>query len=265
MIFNISALIGGMDKLEEVALGINERKDPALGVELIAFTHDQLYWKRLVALLPQLTCPISFHGPYVGVEATSKPGSKEQAWLLESYERVFDLAARYRVSHIVFHYSQLSFKTEDLQQAKANAWGNMDKVIQLAHSYQVNCVIENLCKSSQGEHLFTNEEYFEIFRKKPEALSIIDVGHANVNGLNIEAFLTEFGNRVKAFHFHNNDGKRDLHNAVRNGTIEYPKIMEMIKKYTPEATIVLEYEPHTGLSHQALLEEVRLLRKGSTL
>jgi sugar phosphate isomerase/epimerase len=261
MIFNISALIAGMNKFEEVAMWINECKDPVLGVELIAFTHDQLYWESLVALLPKLTCPVSFHGPYIGVEATSQPGSKEQAWLLASYERVFELAARHKVTHVVFHYSQLSFQEEQLKQAKDNAWGNIDKIMHLANSYHVNCVIENLCQSSEGRHLFTNEEYFKVFREKPTALSLIDIGHANVNGLNIDAFITEFGSRVRAFHFHNNDGKRDLHNDIYSGTVDYTKIIRMVKKYCPEAVVVLEYEPHTNLSHQELLDEINQLKQ----
>lgn len=47
MAFFISSLIEGMGQMEEIAGWINALNDPALGVELIAFTHDEDYWRRL--------------------------------------------------------------------------------------------------------------------------------------------------------------------------------------------------------------------------
>mgnify|MGYP002625464175 CR=1 FL=1 len=38
-----------------------------------------------------------------------------------------------------------------------------------------------------------------------------DTGHANVIGLDFEAFLTTLGPRLKVLHIHDNDGVRDLH------------------------------------------------------
>lgn len=38
-----------------------------------------------------------------------------------------------------------------------------------------------------------------------------DTGHANVIGLDSEAFITRLGHRLKVLHIHDNDGVRDLH------------------------------------------------------
>lgn len=38
-----------------------------------------------------------------------------------------------------------------------------------------------------------------------------DTGHANLVGLDFEAFITKLGNRLKVFHIHDNDGISDLH------------------------------------------------------
>ena len=261
MVYYVSALIRGMKHMEEIALWVDAQKDSSLGVELIAFTHDTEYWQRLLDLLSRLSCPISFHGPYIGVEATSAQKSKGQSWLLESYRRVFSLAASYHITHVVFHYSQLSFTEKALKAAQTSCLANISLILALAEEYKVDCLIENLCRQPKGMHLFTNEEYFEIFRRYPQARPLIDVGHAYVNGLNIEDFLKEFGERVKAYHFHNNDGVRDLHNDIFDGKIDYEAVMKLIKCYTPNANIVLEYEPHTGLSNEELLNHVEWLRR----
>ena len=55
--------------MEEIARWVDGQGRDWLGVELIAFTHDEDYWERLNRLLPTLTCPLTFHGPYIGVEA----------------------------------------------------------------------------------------------------------------------------------------------------------------------------------------------------
>lgn len=255
----VSALIKGEDNMEELAKWIDKQEIPNLGVELIAFTHDKDYWERLKSILNTITCPVSFHGPYIGVEATSKPGTEEYDWLIESYKRVFSLAQKHNVRHIVFHYSQLGFSEEDLNEAQQISKENIRTIMKLAEEYNVNMLIENLAYPKGKLTLYDNKEYSEIFSENKDALSIIDIGHAHINKMDIEAFLKEHSTKVKAYHFHNNNGKDDQHNSLKDGSINYKAILDLFKKYTPESDIVLEYEPHTKLSNQDLLQEINFI------
>ena len=72
----VSSLIKGFGQMEEIARWVDGQGRDWLGVELIAFTHDEDYWERLNRLLPTLTCPLTFHGPYIGVEAASPRGRR---------------------------------------------------------------------------------------------------------------------------------------------------------------------------------------------
>lgn len=119
MKYFISDLIVGMKHFAEFADWIESSKDPDFGIEFTAFTHDEAYWQALAAKVPQMTCPLTFHGPYVNIEATSDIGSEENVWLMESYKKVFALAMQNQVRHVVFHYSQLQFKTEEGMQTVA--------------------------------------------------------------------------------------------------------------------------------------------------
>ena len=112
MKYFISDLIVGMKHFAEFADWIESNEDPDLGIEFTAFTHDEAYWQALAAKVPQMTCPLTFHGPYVNIEATSDIGSEENVWLMESYKKVFALAMQNQVRHVVFHYSQLQFEPE---------------------------------------------------------------------------------------------------------------------------------------------------------
>lgn len=86
MKYFISDLIVGMKHFAEFADWLESNEDPDLGIEFTAFTHDEAYWQALESKVPQITCPLTFHGPYVNIEATSDIGSEENVWLMESYK-----------------------------------------------------------------------------------------------------------------------------------------------------------------------------------
>lgn len=256
MNFYISSLIKGMDSMEDLAMWINEQPFPGVGVELIAFTHDKEYWNRLRNILEKIRCPISFHGPYIGVEATSKPGTKEYDWMINSYDKVFSLAKEYGVKHIVFHYTQIGFDKNNINDAQQTSIQNINTLIDLAEKHNVNMLIENIAFPKGKLPLYDNEEYGKIFSSNKRALSIIDIGHAHLNKMNIEEFLSKYAKRVQAYHFHNNNGLLDEHNSIMDGSFDYLNFLSLYKKYTPNADIVLEYEPHTNLTKEELLKDI---------
>lgn len=256
----VSSLIQGMHHMEELSQWINTKPAPDLGVELIAFTHNKDYWKRLIDVLDSIEVPVSFHGPYVGVEATSKPHTKEYDNLIHSYESVFDLAASYKVEHVVFHYTQVGVESGNRKQIQEVCRNNIGQILDLANQYKVNLLIENLPFPAKGEPLMTQGDYESLFDEYPLANSIIDVGHVNITGFDLKHFLENYGNRVKAYHFHNNDGIKDQHNRITDGTFSFENFAPLYHKYTPKCNVVLEYEPHTRLSQEELLADIRSLR-----
>ena len=262
MKYFVSDLIVGMGGIRDFGAWVNACGRDDFGAEFSAFTHVEVYWKVLAdEVMPSMTAPTTFHGPYVNIEATSPLDSPAHAWVMESYRRVFALAARYGVRHVVFHYSQLHFWKEEIPVAQENAYTVMRALTEEARGMGVHFVIENLCRQpAGGTHLFTNEEYFQIFEEIPDAESLIDIGHAHVNGLDIEKFLALYGPRVRGFHVHNNDGLSDQHIDYRCGTADIRTIMHWAGQYTEDANIVIEYEPHERLTHEELLGEIDELR-----
>lgn len=261
MAFFISSLIEGMGKMEEIAGWINALNDPALGVELIAFTHDEDYWRRLEILLRRLTCPVTFHGPYIGTEATAPEQSQQQTFLLESYEKVLRLAAAHQVRHVVYHCTQKGYTAKEREAAQAAEQHNRGQILRRAACYHVSLLIENLPEPKTMLPLYTLEEYAELFEADSGLLSIIDIGHAHMNGMNLTKFLKTHGKNVKAYHFHNNDGSTDEHRNIFDGTFDYAGFSRLYQLYTAGADIVLEYEPHVNLSHQELLNQINWLRQ----
>ena len=254
----VSSLIRDISQVETVAHWVNGLGEPNIGVELLAFTQSDSYWKTLRGVLEKLRCPVTFHGPYIGTEGTSAPGTDAERYLMESYQRVFLLAREYGVRHVVYHTTQLNFPPRDVEEMRTLAERNASAIISMAEEAGVGVLIENLPYPPAADRapLYTNEAYGSFFTRYPEANSIIDIGHAHINGMDISGFLRQHGKRVKAYHFHNNDGVLDLHNDIYDGTFSYGDFAPVYIRYTPQADIVLEYEPHVELDDKALLSQI---------
>ena len=254
----VSSLIRDISMTETVAHWLDSLGEPNIGVELIAFTHSDSYWKTLRGVLGKLSCPVTFHGPYIGTEGTSAPGTDAGRHLIESYRRVFLLAREYGVRHVVYHTTQRVFSPDEVEEMRVLAEQNVSAVISMAEETGVSVLIENLPypPSADKAPLYNNEAYSSFFTRHPKAKSIIDIGHSNINGMNIPGFLQLHGKRVSAYHFHNNDGVRDLHNDIHNGTFSYRDFAPVYIRYTPQADIVLEYEPHVGLDDKSLRRQI---------
>ena len=140
----VSSLIKGFGQMEEIARWVDGQGRDWLGVELIAFTHDEDYWERLNRLLPTLTCPLTFHGPYIGVEAASPRGTADYDHMVDSYRRVCGLAAKYGVRHIVFHYTQKGVTEEERFRAQTVSRENIRTVLDIGREFGVEIVVENL-------------------------------------------------------------------------------------------------------------------------
>ncbi len=72
----------------------------------------------------------------------------------------------------------------------------------------------------------------------------IDIGHANwsSNGdYSVTDWIKLLGKDIGHFHFHNNYGKKDEHNAIHDGQMDMIEIMEAIEKYCrKDVTITIE-------------------------
>ncbi|HOX34939.1 MAG TPA: sugar phosphate isomerase/epimerase family protein [Methanoregulaceae archaeon] len=89
--------------------------------------------------------------------------------------------------------------------------------------------------------------YFNL--RTPDDLGLIgecgftlDCGHANVNGC-LPGFLKE---EFSHMHLHDNDGRRDSHSPVGDGSIDFAKVMQALRRN--HATAVIEVKSLAGVT-----------------
>ena len=74
----------------------------------------------------------------------------------------------------------------------------------------------------------------------------LDVGHANGNSdMSVEDWIKTLGKRIGYLHLHNNQGKissvhNDVHAGFDDGTIDFKKVIKLIKQYCPKAIVAVE-------------------------
>lgn len=234
---HISDLILYEKNYEEIIEFLTENKIKNL--ELFIEPLDENYNKKMLKILQNYEfTSISFHGPF---RRCNLADLTEESWkkTLYSYEESLKIIEKYKPSFLVLHTNEgIPSKIID-DDLKTSIIKKIDYLIKLGKKYNVNIVVENV--GIRENMIFSQDEYEELILEN-NYKCLIDIGHAFLNEWNIENCIRRLKNHILGFHFHNNDGIFDSHETIFNGKIDYKKIVEYVKRYTPTAKIVLEYD-----------------------
>lgn len=75
----------------------------------------------------------------------------------------------------------------------------------------------------------------------PRLRICLDVGHANAySDIPAEEWIRMLGHRIGHVHLHNNNGDRDEHNTLDNGTMNISALLHLLDECAPEAAICIE-------------------------
>lgn len=69
----------------------------------------------------------------------------------------------------------------------------------------------------------------------------LDVGHVNAySQVPVEEWIAELGGRIKHVHLHNNDGSRDAHASLDQGSLDMEAVLRALDRWSPQADICIE-------------------------
>ncbi|WP_026338974.1 sugar phosphate isomerase/epimerase family protein [Fusobacterium russii] len=251
-LIHISDLILYEKNYEEIMsfLTTNKIKNLELFIEPL----DKKYNEKMLKILENYNFfSISFHGPF---RKCNLADLTEEAWekALYSYEESLKIIENYKPSFLVLHTNESvpgKIIDDDLRNKIIE---KIDYLIKLGKKYNVDIVIENV--GIRENMVFSQNEYENLILKN-NYKCLIDIGHAFLNEWDIESCIKKLKNNILGYHFHNNDGVFDSHETIFKGVIDYKEIVEYVKKYTPTAKIVLEYDFSRDLN--ILLEDKEIL------
>ena len=212
------------------------------GIEFFLHYHDEAYRAKMETVSQWLgDLPRTVHGPFLRVEATSEKGTPEYDFLFKAYRWAFEVAEKLGCHEMVFHTHQRVIEAAEKAHAQQVCMENLKDLLAIGREHGVNLLIENLGIQKKGVSLFDEEDFISLVRAFPEAGCLIDTGHLNVAGWNTARVLETLADRIVGYHLHNNDSRADSHHPIGEGTFDYPAFYDLYRRFTPTASLTLEY------------------------
>jgi len=147
------------------------------------------------------------------------------------------------IKKIIFHMTHDELKNEEIKKFK--------EMMAFAKKEGVELIYEN--------HVCSARAILYLKEKFPELKMCLDFGHLNlaisknIFEMDLEDFLEEIKEKIIHVHIHNNDGKKDLHQEINNGTFDWKKVL--VKLPNLEKVIVEVMDEDEARESKKLLEE----------
>lgn len=234
-----------------------ERFGTSLGFELLMMFDLKDFEENLKQNLSLFEeGPLLFHEPVWGVEHTAPRGSA--AWEEGMYH--LRLTKKYaeilHPSAMVCHLNNGPVPPGEKHILLQTALENMEEMRDMFPG--VRLLTENAGMRAEGTQLLDQQEFTDLCRSRRMPV-LIDVGHANANGWDLETLILDLADLIGGFHLHNNDGVRDLHGRLREGTLDIASLVSLIQRAALNVPRVIEYI-HPRYHGEPLLSDIAYLQ-----
>ena len=237
-----------------------EKIGPDVGFELLMMFDIPEFEENLKQNLELFAGgPLMFHEPVWGVEHSASRGSA--AW--EKGMHHLRLTRKYaEILHpafMAYHLNNCAVTAENKDQMIRNALENLEEMREMFPGVQL--LVENTGTRADGTMLLDQAEFTDLCRGR-KIPALIDIGHANANGWDIRKLISDLRGQIGGFHLHNNDGLHDLHNRLKDGTLDFRELVPYMDQAEPDAARVIEYT-RPVFHGEPLMEDIRMLEEFS--
>lgn len=241
-----------------------------IGVEIFYEWGSETYWEQnLPSILEGRTGKFSIHNTFMGA-ALEMSITNDEEKLFKCLMECFDMYHKYNAENLVVHMNA-PYKTQPTAAEKTERLARVEDRLarfnDICKKEGINMVVENLAYGVDSGlfHLCNQQDFLNIFAHNPELNCIVDTGHAVLGNIDICAVQETLGSRLQAYHMHDNNGRIDGHQRICTGVIDWNRFFDYARKYTPDATYVMEYNAakvdHFGAFAEDA-EKMRNLMKG---
>lgn len=202
---------------------------------------------------------VSFHYPMDGVRLLDDADSASYRYSLKRLEECLHTAQLCGARHMVLHASLFGnpAPTERWQAMRERWMARYPEWAALAARYGVAFWVENSGIPHHHDEVFTQAQFLALFEQMPELRALIDIGHAHDCGWDLPFVIAQMGDKIEAYHLHNNDGVDDCHWPLRRGTLDYDTVL---KAMSPKALMVVEYGRWTFDALDLVIDDLQWLR-----
>ena len=158
---------------------------------------------------------------------------KARALAADRYRQAIELAKYYGAAKVVIHggYNPWIYYPVWYTEQSVLFWKEF-----LAEDPGVEIVLENVLET---EPKWLRQIVAEVDHEKLQLC--LDIGHVNAySELSVFDWLERWAPHLSHFHIHNNDGSRDQHSALNEGTIPMAEFLRRAEELCPDATFTFE-------------------------
>lgn len=186
---------------------------------------------------------LTIHAPFVNIRLGALD-QEERMVAINILLNVMRLASDLEVKLITFHPCPINPNSpEEYSEIRLYEEGSLGMLLHEAKKLGVTLLMENMPRDPHFHPSTCDGSRFQellwLFQE-PEFGLTVDIGHALQAGIAPEAFLKM--DRVKHFHFHENDRNADLHRPLSVNQDWWKKLLRNIAKKFPDAIGVLEMD-----------------------
>ena len=197
---------------------------------------------RIQTLAKRLGLPVYVHSVANGVNVAwtnSRMRKESLRQIKEAIEFTYDVGAELLTVHPGWK-DLFGYRYPD--EAYALAIEGHRELAEAASAYGIRLGIENMPPFWLSFGTDPKEIKAMIQAVNRENLGLtLDVGHANMLGANaIEEFVSTLNDKILLIHIHDNDGKRDQHQVIGEGTIDFHKLISLLVQAGINAPLCIE-------------------------
>jgi len=237
---------------------------PDLGIEVFYEWGGKTYWELVLQeVFRERKGPFSIHAPFQG-GAVDMSLTEAEDWLFRYLQEPFELYHRFGATDYVVHMNGPYLTEPSPVQRQERLKRTEDRLARLndiCRREGVRMLVENLAFGGGKKTLCGQHEFLQVFEHNPELSCIVDTGHAVLAGIDIFEVQRALGDRLKAYHIHDNDGRQDCHWRIETGVIDWDRFAEGARLYTPDANFVMEYNPTSVGSVEDYMTDAEKIRK----
>lgn len=184
----------------------------------------------------------------------------EAGYVIKCIELAKKLDAEFVTTCIGSVESQKHFASA-CKSAMARVIRNLQRVVQVCEKQEMRLALANSNLMPKGSELFYLGDRIKDFSllfskiKSPYLNFCLDLGHAHTNE-GIPKYIEKLGGKIINVHYHDNDGTKDEHLNVGDGSINWKQVMRLFKKIGYWGPFLSETKDSPVISMRKLLRYI---------
>ncbi len=182
------------------------------------------------------------HTPYYLPTSTMLPEIKKGVF--ENVRKGIILARGVRSNKLTIHPGYQEIPGSAIRYCYDSLIDNLHKIVEIGQQYDVKICFENFNKPFLCSEL---KDYLYVLNSVKGLMATLDVGHVNTTNNKLLEYFKETRNVIMDIHIHDNNGKRDEHKCIGEGTIDFKEFFSECKNSNYYGPFILELFPYENI------------------